>query len=552
MKLSGFSFKKSTLILVISAVLVFSFGILIGYNLKYNAISNIQGFLFNSVTDAEDGSATDPNATDCNATDADATDPNATDCNATDADATDPNATDCNATDGNAQSTDNIIYLTSFHFKNSSMTTSQKNYVELTTTGADLVGLSVAFINDKGKTFTVNASLNDNNSFSVPNNIDDGTYYISGVLLTGSNSDGTTFTKYYSLNPKAGEDYFELLARIEIKKDVKQENLDITSLTLKNNKVNPLEKVYVSYKANLELTQLQLQFENGAEKLFIYVNSLGNNPYFVVPSNASSGTYKLVKVEAMTKNATASMKDKFDVALTVNEISKTDDKTVKKDYVYNNEDINSDRITELYNASKDATITINADKQTFINKELFNCVKGTNKKLIINNNDNKIEFVGSSIESPKMIDAKIETYKVSENSSISKLIKDGVVVDFANNGNLPGDAHVYIKATGDFTGLKNNVLLYLYNEDCDDFTLINSNVKLSSGYYEFDIAHNSKYVLVNEKLDDNLLADDTDDTVTFQKSTSVNILIIALCAVIIISVVVLILVVKKKDDKNKN
>ena len=165
MKLSGFSFKKSTLILVISAVLVFSFGILIGYNLKYNAISNIQGFLFNSVTDAEDGSATDPNATDCNATDADATDPNATDCNATDADATDPNATDCNATDGNAQSTDNIIYLTSFHFKNSSMTTSQKNYVELTTTGADLVGLSVAFINDKGKTFTVNASLNDNNSF---------------------------------------------------------------------------------------------------------------------------------------------------------------------------------------------------------------------------------------------------------------------------------------------------------------------------------------------------------------------------------------------------
>ena len=230
MKLSGFSFKKSTLILVISAVLVFSFGILIGYNLKYNAISNIQGFLFNSVTDAEDGSATDPNATDCNATDADATD---------------PNATDCNATDGNAQSTDNIIYLTSFHFKNSSMTTSQKNYVELTTTGADLVGLSVAFINDKGKTFTVNASLNDNNSFSVPNNIDDGTYYISGVLLTGSNSDGTTFTKYYSLNPKAGEDYFELLARIEIKKDVKQENLDITSLTLKNNKVNHLEKVYV-------------------------------------------------------------------------------------------------------------------------------------------------------------------------------------------------------------------------------------------------------------------------------------------------------------------
>ena len=72
-----------------------------------------------------------------------------------------------------------------------------------------------------------------------------------------------------------------MLARIEIKQDVKQEELNITSLTLKNNKVNPLEKVYVSYKANLELTQLQLQFENGAEKLFIYVNSLGNNPYFV-------------------------------------------------------------------------------------------------------------------------------------------------------------------------------------------------------------------------------------------------------------------------------
>ena len=448
MKLSGFSFKKSTLILVISAVLVFSFGILIGYNLKYNAISNIQGFLFNSVTDAEDGSATDSNATDCNATDADATDPNATDCNATDADATDPNATDGNATDGNAQATDNIIYLTSFHFKNSSMTTSQKNYVELTTTGADLAGLSVAFINDKGKTFTVKASLNDNNSFSVPNNIDDGTYYISGVLLTGSNSDGTTFTKYYSLNPKAGENYFELLARIEIKKDVKQEELNITSLTLKNNKVNPLEKVYVSYKANLELTQLQLQFENGAEKLFIYVNSLGNNPYFVVPSNASSGTYKLVKVEAMTKNATASMKDKFDVVLTVNETSKTDDKTVKKDYFYNNEDINSDRITELYNASKDATITINADKQTFINKELFNCIKGTNKKLIINNNE-KVNYY-------KYVDiAQTEILKACNRCNINWLDVDRALWLTGSNGCVYDKCDICILNKYCIKGIKN-------------------------------------------------------------------------------------------------
>ena len=609
-------FKSKVIKLAISGVMIFSIGIFVGYQLNYGTLASIQGYLFNAA-----GEATDANATDSNATDSNATDANATDANATDANATDSNATDANATDANASITDNIIFLHSFKLERNSVKPGEKIFVEIDTSGACNTGASVVFKNPNGVTFTVQVQdITGSSYFTIPKSALASTYVVSDVLLVGLNSDNTTFTKQYSLTGSNVFNFNSFLTvTAKDKNDVGNNNsgnsnsgnnnsgsnnsgsnnsgsnnsgnnntgnnnsennnkennnsgnnndtqtvskVTLNSITLDNSTAKVNEKVYINIKTSEKLNSLKLVFSSTDGTTFtVYGKDLSSSkPYIEIPSSTISGTYSLVSAIISTLDSSTIYSktgekgtEKFNFNITI----KISD-GAENVYIYNNEDINSEILAKLYSAPSGSEFTVNADSNTLINSELFNVIKGKNKKLIVNYKDNQIIFNGKDIDNSKTIDISMTVENIINNENISKLVSKGILVNFPDNGNLPGKALIRVKATDEVMQiLKNKVYVYVYNNSSNNFSVIDTNVKKSSdNYYEFTITHNSDYIIVNEKLESKLVVSkSSENVVNFQKGNKTLLMLIAIGGAIIIAAVIVIIVLKKKQniagEKNK-
>ena len=138
-----------------------------------------------------------------------------------------------------------------------------------------------------------------------------------------------------------------------------------------------------------------------------------------------------------------------------------------------------------------------------------------------------------------------------QRKDISKLINDGLVVNFKDNGTLPGKALVKVKLNDELKSVLNNkIYVYYYDDIENSFNLIASNVKKSlDGYYQFTITHNSNYVLVNQKLDSKLVSKNNSNIVSFQKSNTLYLLLIGAGAFVIIGVVIVIVIANKNNNK---
>ncbi len=555
-------FKKEILMFLIGGIAIFAFGIFIGHQLETESIFSIQGYLFNSI-----GDATDSNATDANATDANATDSNATDANATDA-----NATDSNATSGNAYYPNNIIYLNYFHVKTQSAKAGEKVYVDFSTSGAYLEDMIVVL---KNKTTNITNSLQVkdiwNNPYIVlPTNLTTASYEVTDVLLIGLNDDDTNFTKRYSSVPKNDATYWELLDVIKVTALETQTVLKLTDLKINSTTAKPGEKVSMSFKASETLKSLKLVFKTSSNQVLdVYVKDLTSKSYFEIPSTSKPGKYSLTDVMLISNsntkiysNSNASgvekLTYKFDLEIPEEVNSTETPKEVAKTYVYNIEDVNDNLISNIYSLPDSSEININAISSTLINSGLFDSIKGTNKVLKINNNDNQIIFNGKDIITSKTIDVNIEVRSIGENEEIFNLVKEGIIVDFPNNGNLPGKAQVRIKPNDELNQKLNNsgINVYYYNAEEDKFTAIAYNIsKGKDGYYEFVIDHNSSYILVNKKLDSTLLTTEKEEkVVAFQKSKKVNLLLIAGGLLVVVVSILIVVIIKNKEvifNKNK-
>ena len=184
--------------------------------------------------------------------------------------------------------------------------------------------------------------------------------------------------------------------------------------------------------------------------------------------------------------------------------------TLKETVTYRNDELTSKLIAEITESENIKTIIINADDSPKISSDIFKAIQNTYKQLVITYKDNEFVFNGRNIKNPKDIDASISVNSIQTDIDISKIAKsNGIVVSFEPNGELPGVAKVRIKSTDT---LKKNidgnkVYAYYYDEQNKNFILMSEDVKLSEDeYYEFAIEHNSKYILVNEKVDETLLA----------------------------------------------
>lgn len=215
-----------------------------------------------------------------------------------------------------------------------------------------------------------------------------------------------------------------------------------------------------------------------------------------------------------------------------------------------------DMLEKIKNSSKNAKISIDSTNNPNIPKEVFEAIKDTNRTIYIETNGIEWIFNGKDIKTPKDINVEVNIdmiYNHNDKNLIDRLDK-ALVIDFADNGELPGIAMIRIKADYTFRnyiGLE-NLYVYYYNEKTKMFDKIATKMDANDYYYEFYISHNSIYTLTNSKIDNQYITDNKTDlkintkakAKTKKRKNDYNIPIwIGSISIIII---IIILIIKKK------
>lgn len=276
--------------------------------------------------------------------------------------------------------------------------------------------------------------------------------------------------------------------------------------------------------------------------------------------------------DATSSNATscnATSSNASNIKVTNNNESKNDNSEVKEnvevnaapikeeteeDLEYNNSEITQKALDEISNSSETQNIIINIDNKTVVSKKIFETIKGTSKQLIIKSGDNQIIFNGKDIAESKDIDATISSNSIIDDIELKEVSNKGIVLNFANNGNLPGVATIRIKVTDKIKSELNldDIYVYYYNQENKELVKLSNKATYKEGYIEFAINHNSKYVFVNEIIKENDgTKNEEDNTVTFLESHKMYVIII-ICSVFTIIFVIVILILDKKTKGKAN
>ena len=537
-KKKGFDKKNLDKESMLVGVAILLIGIVVGICLN-------SGNSFALETSASLGTATSSNATDSNATSS----------NATSSNATASNATDSNATSSNAYVNDNKLFLNEFEIENANVEAGSKALFRYSTSGACNTSVVLYFAEQNSRDIVFSSTIYDpsNPYFEIPLSVPTGKYYLVEILLYGLNSDGKTFSVYYSsINPNA--DYFaDILNKYVNVTNKNSNNVELKNISLSNKEAASGNKININLDVSSKLKSASLKFKSQDGNSFdTNVNSLNDDPYIIIPSTAKAGEYSLYEVVLRSDGITSKYiyGDNLNFDIKMNIID-----TKEKSYIYNNKDITEEIIKDIYNAPEKSEISIDATEKSIVDENIFNTIKGTKKNLIINYEDNYMIFCGNDIVTPKTIDVKITTNIIKKDDNINQIIDDGIVVNFESNGNLPGTALIKLKVTEEMKNIfgDDSVFIYYYNDDSNKFNLVESKLKPNKGYYEFNVDHNSKYVLVKSKLDDSLVVEDsTNNVVDFQMSNKMYLLFAAGGILLIFVTVVIIFKTKNKSKKKKN
>lgn len=333
----------------------------------------------------------------------------------------------------------------------------------------------------------------------------------------------------------------------------------------KEGKMDSLEGYMYSLVANLSsATQSNATTSNATSCNATSSNATSSNATSsnVNNTNTNNRQNNTNEQQATTQNTNITIEKNNEVIENKEEIKNNekvevgDESTEKKTVEYENSKLTDGILNEIKSSSDIKTITINVDTDTVIKKELFNSIKGLDKELIINSNNTQLIFNGKDIKKIKDIDVEINYTKLSENEELNEYANNGIVINFKPNGDLPGKAKVRIKATD---GMKkvlskdSTMYVYYYNSDTKEFETIASNVKYKDGeYIEFNITHNSVYIITTSKIDTAKEENVNDEKVSFLESNKVYILIIGVSIILIITVVVIIIVYNRKKKRAKS
>ena len=181
---------------------------------------------------------------------------------------------------------------------------------------------------------------------------------------------------------------------------------------------------------------------------------------------------------------------------------------------------NLEIIDQITNVEDNSTISIDTTKSTIIPSKVFEAIKDTNKTIVLESNGIQWHFNGKDITNAKDIDIETKIYYLEEyndedeeeeNATEEDIWenKKALVIDFADNKELPGKVLIKVKADFAFRNYLDSDDLTLYYRNGDMYDLISDNIMVSNdGFYEFYLNHNSVYYLTNQKLNKKVVKQD--------------------------------------------
>lgn len=164
-----------------------------------------------------------------------------------------------------------------------------------------------------------------------------------------------------------------------------------------------------------------------------------------------------------------------------------------------------------------------------------------------------VDVVGNSpyLEfDPTITVSKLGTGNVS---NIMKRATDGLVMKFAHEGELPGEAAIYVKVDGVFAdGVE--LRLFLFDDETKRFIAVQEGIKVEGGYASFKTDHCSTWAFstddlaryeVEETNTPGAIAVDRQDVIAAEQSTNPALIAVAVALVAVAFSVVLVFVVRR-------
>ncbi len=232
----------------------------------------------------------------------------------------------------------------------------------------------------------------------------------------------------------------------------------------------------------------------------------------------------------------------------------------------------SNAAEKIQNAQDGANIAIDCTSNPIISKGIFKAIQNTNKTIYIESNGITWVFNGKDITHPKDIDVTVGInylYNDELAEDLENILNKAIVINFANNGKLPGKALVRIKADytlKDYIGEDSLNVYFIKNKK--SFNKVIENIEVTDdGYYEYYINHNSSFVLTNETVKEEYISEDTTDyelnkelnnksiasknntKSDNKKDNSYTLIIVGVLVTVVIIAITLVILKKKKRKK---
>lgn len=415
-----------------------------------------------------------------------------------------------------------------------------------------------------------------NNSFTeidvtkMSDQLVEGEYYLSDVFLTGDNTENIHYSNY-----SVGEDIIYLDSKVEFtvvenEETEQKSKIELYGMRINSQKAKLNEKVYVEFDTSELPNNIMLSFFNNdtGDMLTADLKDIDTtNPYFVIPSNTKPGNYELnyAILEDFDGNESHYRKAEqygsiehfdFNYFLEIQEDLNFENNILNID----NEKIDDDILKQIKDLDSNISININTNNNSTVSADVFETIKGENKILILNNGNIEWIFNGNDIKDLKSIDTRVNVFELSKetNSNINEKLKNGIVLEFASNGKLPGKCLIRLKhnkALG--KELNNNVNLYYYNQENNTIEKLDTQIIVTKdNYYEFYIDHNSKYILSEENIEDNTISDSTQELININnkflnKSNIIKIIAIIICIIVLILIFSRKILAKRKKNKEE-
>lgn len=383
-------------------------------------------------------------------------------------------------------------------------------------------------------------------------------YYVSEIELVANGKTygyGNYSTLDYQL-PYSGS--------IAVYKDI------LNSYTIEKETAALNEKVYINLLLNDKAIAGEMKFKGEKGQFTVSIRDIDTKPYIVIPYTAKLGDYDIDYISISSNNGNKlfdstvkyvySSKDEY---IKENNYSTIHEKrdyhnklTVVKDETtiigelleLDNDLITDDIIKEIKNIKDGIEINIDASNNSVVKSDIFEAIKGHDKTLNIKYKDFIWTFNGKDITEVKKLNVNFVVASFKKYEDVTKAVKNGALVVFANYGSLPGKAKIKFNINEELAkevnGSKLN--LYLYDSvDTGKFELIDTGIKQNKeGFYEIELSNTSSYYVV------------TPDEIADRFLIGYNfplllVIIIALSVITVVGIIVLVIIKFKKGKKKK-